>query len=79
MAANLHQHFIDLGCWVLEPDGSAELGLDHGEGGLDVGTLAIVIHELFSVQAEVVIGLGPQGIAVSVIRPGVDLERDDRW
>ena len=38
----------------------------------------VVVHELLAVQTEVVVGLGPQGIAVSVFRSGIDLERDVR-
>jgi hypothetical protein len=47
MANALAEHLIDHGVVRRTQNSIAELGLDHGERGLDVAPLVIVLQQLF--------------------------------
>ena len=80
MAQNLDQHFIDLGDGSLGPNGPAELGLNHREGGFHVAALMVVGQELRPIGVVVVVHPLPQGIplVVALVGHGIALERDVR-
>ena len=74
MAEDLAQNFIGLGSLGLGTNGTAELGLDHGEHGFYVGPLVIVGQKLLAVELEEVPELPPK--LGSRVTPGIGLEGD---
>ena len=75
----LEQDLIDLRGRALGADGGTELGLDHREGGLDVGALVVAVEELGPLKVEVVEGTLPQQVApvVAGVGDGVALEGNE--
>ena len=60
MAKDLAENLVRLGDRSLRANTSAELGLNHGEGRLDVRPLVVVRAELFALIHEQMERFGPQ-------------------
>jgi hypothetical protein len=77
MAEHLAQDLVDLGGWVLGPNRTPELCLYHGEGGLHVRPLVIMLQEGLTVEVVVVPHPVPQAVVAgrwASHPPGVALE-----
>ncbi len=60
MAQDLAKNLVHLSDRRLRPDARAELGLNHGEGRLDIRPLVVVRQELVAAIHEQMKGLRPQ-------------------
>lgn len=77
---HLAQRFIDLRSPRLAPQPVAKLRLYHHEGGFNITSLVVLLHESLGVVREVVIHLSPEGGLVVALRVdgAVGLESDVR-
>jgi len=80
---HLSENLIDLSRRRLRAHAAAKLGLNHGERGLDVRPLVVVLQEFFAVIGEEIEQPMPKsaalmGLPIHSMGSAVRLERDER-
>ena len=76
MTQNLKKNFVDLSDSTLTTNRIPKFALNHGKGGLDIGTLMIMSQESLTIQHEELVHPLPESRATT--RNRVFLERDIR-
>jgi hypothetical protein len=79
MAKHLAQNLIDLSNWSLGPDRTPELCLYHGEGGLDIRPLVVMLQESIPIEVVEVPHPVPQPVKLVMVvshASGVGLKGD---